>query len=191
MRNTLKKLTVIPSLLLAHQAFAIDFTYLNGTADTGYTLLGAPTNLIDRSSELPNDVLTNIYNMLPEGQYVNTAYIDTSLASNIVADSDLDGYMTVEITFLNEGAGYRNSFGYFIYDPTNPPQSYNDIAEHVIVFPNASKPADGEMTQGDSVDLNVQLTAGQALGFFVIPNGWGWSGSYGYIESLGSWGQPF
>jgi LruC domain-containing protein len=39
--------------------------------------------------------------------------------------------------------------------------------------------------------LNINLVAGQALGFFVIPNGWGWGGSNGSINSLGPWNQPF
>jgi len=178
-------------LFFVVQSHAIDFTYLNGTATSGYTLKGAPTNLVDRSAELPIDVLNNIYSMLPESQYVNAAYIDNNLSSNIIVDSDFTGIMTAEITFLNEGAGYRNVFGYFIYDPANLPAIYDDIAEHVIIFPNASKPSEGEMIQGHSVDLNVNLIAGQALGFFIIPNGWGWSGSYGNIDSLGPWGQPF
>ena len=182
---------MLSGLILTNTAVAIDFSYLNGDPATGYTLKGAPTNLIDRSAELPGDVLTNIYNMLPESQYVDTAFIDDTLASNIVVDSDLNGFMTVEISFLNEGAGYRNTFGYFIYDPQNPPTSYQDIADHVVIFPNASKPSEGELAEGDTVDLNVQLVAGQALGFFVVPNGWGWSGSYGFVDNLGSWNQPF
>lgn len=41
------------------------------------------------------------------------------------------------------------------------------------------------------MDLSVQLSPGQSLGFFVIPNGWGWSGSYNNIASLGSWNTHF
>lgn len=95
------------------------------------------------------------------------------------------------MTFLNEGAGYRNALGYFVYDTNNPPASIDDITAHTIIFPNSSKAPDGEMVEGDTIDLNVELTAGQTLAFFVIPNGWGWSGSYNNIESLGSWGTPF
>lgn len=182
---------ILTSLALSPELRAIDFTYLNGDPIAGYTVLGTPTNLEDRSADLPLDVLSNIYSMLPESQYVNTAYIDTSLKSNIIIDSDFTGIVTVDVTFLNEGAGYRNAFGYFIYDPNDPPASYTDIAEHVIVLPNASKPPQGELVQGHSVPLNVNLTAGQAMGFFVVPNGWGYTGSYGTISGLGPWGQPF
>jgi len=184
-------LTIVIVLSLNTNTYSIDFDYINGTAGTGYTYKGAPTNMIDVSDDLPNDVLTNIYSMLPESQYVNPAYIDNDLLSNIVVDEDFTGVMTVDVTFLNEGAGYRNTFGYFIYDPSNPPDTIDDISAHVIIFPNSSKPPEGEMVQGDNVDLYIQLVAGEALGFFVIPNGWGWSGSYGYVNSLGPWNQPF
>lgn len=89
-----------------------------------------------------------------------------------------------KVTFLNEGAGYRNTLGYFVFDTNNPPTNKDEIAAHVIIFPNTSKAPDGEMEEGDTIDLNVQLTAGQTLAFFIIPNGWGWSGSYNNIASL-------
>ena len=47
------------------------------------------------------------------------------------------------------------------------------------------------MDQGDTVDLGILLSAGQAIGFFVIPNGWGWSGSGANIADSGPWSQPF
>ncbi|MBV1883307.1 MAG: LruC domain-containing protein [Pseudomonadales bacterium] len=186
-----RPLLALMLFLYHNQSGAIEFSYLNGSEINGYTAKGTPTNIMDRSDEMPLDVLNNIYSMLPESQYVDPSYIDASLASNIVVDSDFDGYVTVQITFLNEGAGYRNTFGYFIYDYSNPPTTIDQIDEHVIVFPNASKPSQGELVQGDSVDLYVELLAGEALGFFVIPNGWGWSGSYGYVSSMGPWGQAF
>lgn len=74
---------------------------------------------------------------------------------------------------MNEGAGYRNTLGYFVFDTNNPPVNKDEIEAHVIIFPNTSKAPDGEMQEGDTIDLNVQLTAGQTLAFFIIPNGWG------------------
>ena len=170
---------------------AIEFSHLNGTATSGYTRLGTPTNIQDQSATLPLDVLSNIYSMLPESQYVNASFIDTNLQSNIIVDADFTGVMTVDITFLNEGAGYRNAFGYFLFDPDNPPATYTDIEEHVLIFPNASKPPQGELVQGHTVPLNISLTAGQGLGFFVVPNGWSYSGSDGNVSGLGPWNQPF
>lgn len=111
----------------------IDFNYLNGVLPTdtlSYSLKGKPlTNISNVGAQLPTDVLTNIYLMLPEGQYVNTAFVDSNLLSNIVIkdESELDETFvtaTANVTFLNEGAGYRNTLGYFIFDADNPPPKY-------------------------------------------------------------------
>lgn len=176
--------------LSTHQG-DITLTWLNGDPLSGYSQYGEPTNVVNINDQLPISLLNNIYNMLPEKMAVNPAFVDGSLQSNIIMDDDFTGTATVSVTFLNEGAGYRNALGYFLYDPSNPPTQFSDIATHKLIFPNASKRGEGRMDQGDRVDLDVELTAGQALGFFVIPNGWGWNGSYGNIHYAGPWNQPF
>ena len=158
---------------------------------TGYSDDGKPNNVTNINEQLPSQLLTNIYNMLPESNPVNPSYVDGSLKSNIVMGDDFVGQATVSVTFLNEGAGYRNSLGYFIYDPNNPPNEFTDISEHIIIFPNASKPSDGSMGQGDTVDLGIQLSAGQAIGFFIVPNGWSYAGFGANIAYSGPWNQPF
>ena len=160
---------------------------------TGYDSYGKPLNITNINDSLPVSFLSEIYSKIPDGQSVNPAFIDEDSKTNLVVDSDFNGTVTVNVTFMNEGAGYRNSFGYFIYDPQNPPQSFTDIPQHMIVFPNASKPNGGFLQQGDTVPLNVTLTAGQAMGFFVIPNGYGWGTNPRDAEvgSSGSGGQPF
>ncbi|WP_341665406.1 LruC domain-containing protein [Vibrio sp.] len=170
-----------------------DLTFVSGEAVGNYSLKGKPINTYSVADALPQDVLQNVYSMLPEGAVVNSAFIAPDKYSSIDIDDELNGapYATAKVTFLNEGAGYRNSLGYFVYDTNNPPTSKEEVAEHVIIFPNTSKPGEGELQEGDTIDLNVQLTSGQTLAFFVIPNGWGWSGSYNNISSLGNWGTPF
>jgi hypothetical protein len=158
---------------------------------TGYSDDGKPNNVTNINEQLPSQLLTNIYNMLPESNPVTPSYVDGSLKSNIVMGDDFVGQATVSVTFLNEGAGYRNSLGYFIYDPNNPPNEFTDISEHIIIFPNASKPSDGSMGQGDTVDLGIQLSAGQAIGFFIIPNGWSYAGFGANIAYSCPWNQPF
>ena len=119
--------------------------------ETGYTQYGEPISMTNNNAQLPNQLLNNIYTMLPESTAVNPSFVDSSLKSNIIMADDFAGQATVSITFLNEGAGYRNSFEYFLYDPSNPTTEFTDISEHIIVFPNASKPNEGRMTQGDNV----------------------------------------
>ncbi|NLS11995.1 LruC domain-containing protein [Vibrio sp. SM6] len=166
-----------------------DLTFESGSEASGYSPLGAPNALY--SVSVPENVLNDVYGMVPEGTPVNPAYIAADKLSSIVIDNDLNGasHANATITFLNEGAGYRNALGYFVYDANNPPSDVDDIINHTIVFPNASKANAGELVQGDSLDLDVALLPGQALGFFLIPNGWG--GGFNSIGSLGPWNSPF
>ncbi len=170
-----------------------DFEFVSGNSQANYDVWGKPNTIYNINNQLPQDVLTNVYSLLPEGQSVNDDYIVSDRRTNIVIDDDLgeSGYAEVSITFLNEGAGFRNSLGYYIYDADNPPQTQDDINSHIIIFPNASKWYGGTMLQGDTLDLNIQLTEGQAIGFFVVPNGWSYSGSYNNVSGLGQWGTPF
>lgn len=190
------KLIALSGCCLSFSASALmtsDFTFESGSDSSNYSAKGKPVNTYSVAEALPQDVLSNVYSMLPEGTLVNSAFIAPERYSSIDIDEELNGaeFATAKVTFLNEGAGYRNTLGYFVFDTNNPPTSKDEIAAHVIIFPNTSKAPDGEMEEGDTIDLNVQLTAGQTLAFFIIPNGWGWSGSYNNIASLGSWGTPF
>jgi len=102
---------------------------------------------------------------------------------------------TVDIVFMDEGAGYRNSFGYYVYDSTVGLESNRDINEHVVMFPNASRSGGGgTMNAGDTVRLASEYTTsvnngktyvnatsftfkkGQSLGLFIVANGWNGNG---------------
>lgn len=175
-----------------HALTTNDLSFESGSENANYTYKGKPLETTSIADQLPQDTLTNVYSMLPEGTYVNTAFIAQERYSNIDIDDELGGadYATASVTFLNEGAGYRNTLGYFVYDTNNPPASKDDIEAHMVIFPNASKAPDGDMQEGDTIDLDVQLTAGQTLAFFVIPNGWSAS-TYNNIPYLGPWNTPF
>lgn len=202
--NLIKNLTVCLSLIASFAMSAaephplstnlgpIDL-YWESDRYTGYDLFGKPLNVTNINDQLPLTFLADIYNRIPDGQRVAPDYVDTSARTNLIIDSDYEGLVTIDVTFLNEGAGYRNSFGYFIYDPAAPPETLADIDDHNIIFPNASKYNGGRLIQGDTVPLNVTLSAGQAMGFFIIPNGytWGTIGNNAEIYDSGPWNQPF
>jgi len=57
-------------------------------------------------------------------------------------------------------------------------------------MPNTSKTGSGgSLNTGDQIDLMIELTAGQSIGFFINSNGWDWS--YGNQKSSMLFGQPF
>lgn len=112
---------------------------------------------------------------LPESQPVpeyHPDYLNQANQLNIVIDELAD----VWITFLHEGASYRNSLGFYTYDQaTGPPASPDDL-QHTIIFPNASLMySGGQMYSGDKLYLG-QFDAGTVIGLFLVANGWGWGG---------------
>jgi len=74
---------------------------------------------------------------------------------------------TAVVTFMDEGAGYRNSLGVYEIDEDG------GIFNPQILFANASKVGSGgDLLPGVS-EVTFDITAGSQLGFFVISNGYG------------------
>ncbi|GEA08097.1 LruC domain-containing protein [Alteromonas sp. KUL42] len=136
--------------------FASDQAWPNGYELT----TGKPDELVYISS-YPNDFFDRIANALPESE-LNEAFITDDAGSTIHLIEDGE----VFITFLHEGAGYRNAFGYFTFDPSALPATRFDVRE-TIVFPNLSYP---HLRQGDRVSIG-HFPAGTSIGFFIAANG--------------------
>lgn len=122
---------------------------------------GKPYGMTWAYPEYNAEFFRRISNALPEAE-INEAFIVDDDASNITLDEDAE----VFITFIHEGAGYRNSLGFFTYDRENPPQTKEEIRE-TIVFPNLSYP---HMTNGHRVSIG-HFPAGTTIGFFLAANG--------------------
>lgn len=109
---------------------------------------------------------------------------------NWLKDADVhvvEDNVEMQVVYIDEGAGYRNTFGYFVYDTLSPPASVNDIAEIRIVFANASGQYKGGALQpGDTLKLPYTGTvsgstftptsyvfpAGKSVGWVLLANGW-------------------
>jgi len=147
-------------------AAALTFNYM-GT----YNNQGKPDYLEPVDQVISQEILDVIAASLPEGQPVpqfNPQYISSGNAANIVLDSDAEMW----ITFIHEGAGYRNSVGYYAYPSSNPPTSTNDISDLKVIFPNVSfQGSGGQLQTGNQVYLG-SFSAGTTVGWFLIPNGW-------------------
>ena len=126
-----------------------------------HNLTGKPDNLVWSHPEYNAEFFDRIANALPEA-HVNEAFLVEDSGANITLKENGE----VFITFLHEGAGYRNSFGYFTFDAENPPTSANEI-EEVIIFPNLSYP---HMTSGHRLSIG-EFEAGTSIGFFIAANG--------------------
>lgn len=142
---------------------------------------GVPNYLAE--NEIIDPLLINrIRNSLPEKKPVptfNPSYLTNTSSRNLLiksTDPNFNG-ADVWVTFIDEGAGYRNIAGYFVYDlrdnytvPTKfngtnwVPMTHEDrdlvdangksIIKKTIIFPNASlKGSGGDLIPGNRVKL--------------------------------------
>ncbi len=149
----------------------------NGRTMANYATLGSydkngvPDYLEKKKDKISKELLSFINASLPEGYPVPTyhpKYIAESAQSNIVVTEQADIWMT----FVHEGAGYRNILGFYTYPTDNPPSSVNDIETIHIAFPNASfKNSGGGLRSGHKVHLG-EFEAGTTIGFVLMANGW-------------------
>lgn len=141
------------------------YTYL-GT----FNSLGVP-NYLTTSDVIPQGLLTNVAASLPENYPVptyNPSYIATGTNSNIV----MTGNGHVWVTFVDEGAGYKNVLGYYSYPSATPPASIPANSNLKIIFPNVSKlNSGGGLVAGHKVYLGY-FTAGTTISWFLIADGY-------------------
>lgn len=77
----------------------------------------------------------------------------------------------VWITFVSEGAGFRNALGYFKYPTNNPPANAAAIDTVFYVFPNSSLVnSSGNLRSGDRVKIG-RFNAGTSIGFVLVADG--------------------
>jgi LruC domain-containing protein len=145
---------------------AVSFSYM-GT----YNSQGKPNYLLSPNDVVSQDLLDVINASLPEGQPV-PSYHPEYLANDLVSTVELVEDAEVWVTFVHEGAGYRNALGYYSYPTENPPTSIDDIDDLKVIFPNVSfNGSGGNLTTGNKVYLGV-FSAGTSIGWFLVPDGW-------------------
>ena len=141
------------------------WSYLPGIS---YNAMGTPSPMVNQTVDAA--LLARINSALPE--YTNATiahpeYFSSDISTNLLLDVDAD----VFIKFVHEGAGYKNSIGFFDFpnlallpvDPTS--------LDRTIVFPNFSFPSAGELQTGDRLQLGT-FTGGTYFGTFLVSNGW-------------------
>lgn len=84
-----------------------------------------------------------------------------------MADLQVAHSTQATVTFMDEGAGFRNALG--VYE-INEDGSFSNVQ---ILFPNASKQGSGgDLIPGQS-NVTFDVSEGARLGFFVVSNGYG------------------
>ena len=168
---------------LQAQAVTYNYKYLGGFGN--WAANGVPKNLTTNSSKVTAEMLRTINATVPEGSVLpnhptHSNYITRDSTSNLVMKQDGEVWMT----FVHEGAGYKNSVGYYLYDAKNPPQTIDEVKDRMIMaYPNASyQGSGGGLLSAHRVQLkyydsgtktwSTTFPAGTGVGWFLVSNGW-------------------
>ena len=135
------------------------------------TPLGVPTNILSTNDTISSAFLADINSALPERAPVPTnhpQYLSSAIETNTIITAAAD----VWVTFVHEGAGYRNVLAYFTYDEFNIPFTESQIDTLHIVYPNCSYlNSKGGLVSGNKVHIGV-FQPGTIIGWALIANGW-------------------
>ena len=84
---------------------------------------GVPKVMVDMSSKMPSDLKARVLKKLPEGLNIKNnpeVKLTDDLGANIYLVNDAE----VTVSFVDEGAGYLNSLGFFEFKADNLPQFF-------------------------------------------------------------------
>ena len=138
--------------------------------------VGVPDYLEPEGDYIGSDLLNDINAALPESMPVpeyHPEYLMGVNEHNLVILDEAD----VWVTFVTEGAGYRNVLAYYTYDRDFPPQTPEDITDCYVIFPNVSFPGSGgNLYSGDKVYLGT-FPENTVIGWMLMRDGWNGSQS--------------
>lgn len=148
-----------------------------------YNSAGVPSNLEPNLDYISSSLLQYINASLPESMPVPT-YHPSYLADGKKTTLDIIELADVWVTFVHEGAGWRNSIGYYVYPTNAPPKSVADIEKVTILFPNASLfGSGGGLKSGHKVKIG-RFEAGMSVGLVLFGNGWNGSEVKDYYHAV-------
>lgn len=142
---------------------------------------GTPDYLEGSNETVSQDFVDRISAAVPENMPVpdyHPSYLNNNYSADIVLIQEAD----VFISFVLEGAGYRNVLGFYTYPTGFPPETVAAIDSITIIFPNVSKlHSGGQLLPGNTVNIG-SFDAGTTIAFVVFANGWN-----GSTVTYGKW----
>ncbi len=115
-----------------------------------------------------------IVSMLPERSNIEDGPHADLLHPDMIGSLLITEKAPVYITWVHDGAGWDNTFGYYFYDADNPPSSVNQLPLHVVL-PYTKKHDGVTLKRGDRFRIGgptVEFNANTRIGFFLISKGW-------------------
>ncbi|MFZ4521737.1 MAG: LruC domain-containing protein [Bacteroidales bacterium] len=145
---------------------AVTNAYPLGTYNTD----GVPGYLTPANDPVDAFMIQDINATLPEYMSLlnsHPQYFANTNVQNCIIDEASD----VWVTFVHEGAGYRNVLGYYKYNTGTPPTNPASIDSLHIIFPNVSfTGSGGGLASGNRVHLGV-FAPGTSIGWVLIADG--------------------
>ena len=135
-----------------------------------YNSIGVPNYLEPVNDIIDAAMISDINATLPE--YVNASvahpsYFAETNEPNVV----LTQACNVWVTFVHEGAGYKNVLGFYTYNTANPPATIGDIDTVRVIFPNVSfAGSGGGLYSGNRVHLGT-FPPGTEIAWMIIADG--------------------
>lgn len=126
----------------------------------------------ETSVEIPEALSDIVSDLFPEKSNAGAAFISDTYSPNLVITDDCNVY----VIFVWEGAGYRNSLGWFTY--TEADNGDVTVEDANLIWADASFPSAGKMAEGDLVALldangdEKEFKEGEKVGFFLVANGY-------------------
>lgn len=161
----MKRILLFIALITNVTLFAQGYQFLGPFTADGTPLYFAPSDIVSSAT------LTLISNSLPENYPVpiyNPQYISSGYETDIIIESLAD----VWVTFVSEGAGYKNVLGFYTYDINNPPTTAPTASQITIIFPNVSaQGSGGSLVAGNKVKIGT-FPAGTGIGWVLLANAW-------------------
>jgi len=136
-----------------------------------YDNAGKPSYLDPIPDVISAGLLSRVNASLPERNDLPSSS-PSFFSSNVNLNLNVSQTADVWVTFVSEGAGYKNTLGYYKYNTNTPPSSPTAIDTIFYIYPNASFSTDGGgLKSGDRVKLG-NFTAGTTISFVLLANAW-------------------
>lgn len=162
----MKKILLLLSIIATSIVTGQGYKYLGS-----FQADGTPDYLEPEDDVITGAFLEFIDLALPESFPVpdyNPQYLSSGYDTDILLENDAD----VWVTFVAEGAGYRNTLGFYTYNYNDETQTAPSREDITIVFPNVSKRwSGGGLRVGNKVHIG-RFPAGTGIGWVLLANGY-------------------
>ena len=145
--------------------FVVAFFALQAIA---YDIASCPNNQLPVGGTVtffpvPQGAIDQTKSLFPEGKHP----VNTLTSNDIFIEFKTAGKLS--LTFMWEGAGYRNVFGYFLLDTTTGRVKDNSFT---TIFQDVTWDGEGGcMSTGVTVNVSQNFKAGDVVGFWILADG--------------------